>query len=104
MSLPVDVPITNLLEERAAFQRQQAKWQGIVKDLAEEFSCPISEVEKVLSTAAHQLEQGAHIKDFVPLLAIKQVKDLLRPYQYTPPRYEQRDLNHPQSSLHRPCP
>lgn len=104
MSLPVDVPITNLPEETAAFQRQPAKWQGIVKNLAEEFSCPISEVEKVLSTAAHQLEQGAHIKDFVQVLAIKQVKDLLRPYQHTPPRHEQRDLNHPQPSHHQLSP
>lgn len=69
MSLPVDVPITNLLEERATFQRQQPKWQGIAKDVAEEFSCPISEVEQLLSTEGHQLEQGAHIKEFIPTLA-----------------------------------
>ena len=104
MSLPVDLPITNLLEETAVLQRQQAKRQGIVKDLADEFFCPISEVEEVLSTAEHQLEQGAHIKVFVPLLAIKQVKDLLRPYKHTPRRHEQRDLNHPQPSHYQPCP
>ena len=96
----MDVPITNSLEERAAFQRQQAKWQGIVKDLAEEFSCPTSEVEKVLSTVVQQLEQGAHIKDFIPLLANKHVKDLLRPYRHIPPCHEQGDLIQPQPSHH----
>ena len=95
MGHSVDAPIITVLEERAAFQRQHAKWQGVVKDLAEAFSCPISEVEKALSTAARQLEHGAHIKDFIPVLAIKQVKDLLRPYQHRPPRHEQRDLKHP---------
>lgn len=94
----MDIPIANLVEERAAFERQPAKWQGIVKDLAEEFACPISEVEQMLSTETHQLERGAHITVFVPLLAIKQVKELLKPYRQTPPRHEQRDLNHPQPS------
>ena len=88
----MDIPMTNLPEERAAFPRQPAKWHGIVEDLAEEFSCPISVVEQMLSTAAHQLEQGAQINVFVPLLALKQVKDLLRPYRQTPPRHELRDL------------
>ena len=89
------VPIANQLEERAAFERQQEIWHGIVKNLAEEFSFPISEVENLLSTTAQQLEQEARIKEFIQVLAIKQVKDLLRPYQHRPPRQEQRDLNHP---------
>jgi hypothetical protein len=104
MSLTLDVPITNLLEERAAFQRQQPKWQGIARDISKEFSYPISEVEQILSTEAHQIEQGAHIKDFVPLLAIKRVKDLLRLNGRTPPRHEQRDLNQSQPSHHQTCP
>lgn len=66
------------------FERQQAIWHGIVKNLAEEFSCPISEVEKLLSTTAHQLDQEAHIKNFIPVLAMKQVKDLLRPHEAEP--------------------
>jgi hypothetical protein len=78
MSFPVDVPIANLLEERATFQRQQPTWQGISKDMAEAFSCPIWEVEQLLSTEAHQLEQGAHVKEFIPTLVIKRVKELLR--------------------------
>lgn len=53
------------------------KWRGIGESLGEEFTCPISEVERMLSTAAHQLERGAHIKEFVSvLLAVKQGKEL----------------------------
>lgn len=100
----MDVPTTNLPEEKAAYQRQPAKWQGIAEDLAEEFSYPISEVEQILSTEMDQLEQVAHIKVFIPLLAIRQVKDLLRLYRQTPPRHEQRDLNHPQPSHQQPYP
>lgn len=90
----MDVTIANQVEERAAFERQQAQWQGVVKNLAEAFSYPLSEVEKALSTAVRQLEQEARIKDFIPVLAIKQVKDQLRPHQHRPPRLEQRDLSH----------
>ena len=88
----MDVPISNLLDERVAVQRQQAHWQAIVKDLADQFACPLSEVEKALGSAEHQLEQGARIKVFVSLLAIKQVKEL---YQHTPRRHEPPDLNPP---------
>jgi hypothetical protein len=78
MSLAVDVPIANLLEGRATFQRQQPKWHGVAKDMAEAFSCPICDIEQLLSTEAHQLEQDARVKDFIPTLAIKRVKELLR--------------------------
>lgn len=44
----------------------------------------MSEIEKMLCAETHQLEQEAQIKDFVPLLAIRQVKDLLRVNQYPP--------------------
>ncbi|TKB73726.1 MAG: DUF3562 domain-containing protein [Nitrospira sp.] len=91
----MDVPIANEMEKRAAFERQQAMWHDIVKHLAEEFSCPISEVGNLLSTTTNQLEQEARIKDFIQVLAIKQVKDLLSPYHHRPPRHEQRDLTHP---------
>jgi uncharacterized protein DUF3562 len=80
------------------------KWQGIVENLGEEFSCPISEVERMLSAAAHQIELGAQIKEFVSVLAVKEVKGLLRAYRSTPLRHEQRDLNHPQSSQPSPRP
>src|SRR5262245_37322657 len=104
MSLPVDVPILNLPEERAVLLRHHENRHVIVKDLAEKFSCPIAEVEKVLSAAEHELEHGARIKVFVPLLAIKQVKDLLRPNQHTLPRHEPHDLNPPSPSHHQAYP
>ena len=77
------------------FQRQTVKWQCIVESLSEEFSWPISEVEQMLSAAAHQLEEGAQVKEFIPVLAVKQVKDLLRKSRHTPSRYGQHNLNHP---------
>ena len=68
----------NTQEVRESFQRQRMKWQGIVESLGQEFSCPLAEVERMLSVTAWQLEQEAQVKDFIPLLAVKQVKDLLR--------------------------
>ena len=95
---PLDGSGTNLSEVRVAFQRGPMNWQGIVESLGEEFSWPISEVERMLSAAAHQLEQGAQVKEFIPVLAVRQVKDLLRAYRSTSPRHEQRNLNHLQPS------
>jgi hypothetical protein len=46
------------------------KWQGIVESLGEEFACPLSEVERMLSAAAQQLEQVAQVKEFIPVLAL----------------------------------
>jgi uncharacterized protein DUF3562 len=86
---------TNLAEVRVTFQRQPMKWQGVVESLGEEFSWQISEVERMLSAAAHQLEQGAQIKEFIPVLAVRQVKDLLRKSRHTPSQYGQHNLNHP---------
>jgi len=72
------------VEERAVVDRQQLNWHSVAQGMAEAFSCPVSEIEKMLCTAMHQLEQEAHIKEFVPLLVAKQVKDLLRAHQYPP--------------------
>ena len=72
------------MQESALVDRQQLIWNSVEQDIAEAFSCPVSEIEKMLCTEMHQLEQEAHIKDFVPLLVIKQVKDLLRAHQYPP--------------------
>ena len=74
------------------------KWRGIVESLGEEFACPLPEVERMLSAAAHQLEQEAQIKEFVSVLAVKEVKDLLRKSQRTPSPYGQHNLNLPLSS------
>jgi hypothetical protein len=78
----VGVSIEYQVEERAVFERQQAHWHDVVKNLAEAFSCPQSEVETALNTATHELEQGARIKEFIPVLAIKQVRDQLKPSQH----------------------
>jgi hypothetical protein len=75
----MDSLVTDLPESRATFQRQQPKWLGIAKDLAEAFSYPIAEVEQLLCTEAHLLEQEARIKEFIPTLAVKRVKELQRP-------------------------
>ena len=56
------------------------KWHGVVESLGEEFACPLPEVERILSDVAQQLEQGAQIKEFIPVLAVKEVKGLLRGY------------------------
>ena len=74
MRRAVDLPVTNLMEERAAFDRQELNWHGVAQDIAEEFSCSVSEVEKMLCAETHQLEQVAHTKGFVPLLAISRYK------------------------------
>lgn len=92
---PLSGSSTNVQEVRVTFQGQPMKWQGIVENLGEEFSCPLSEVERMLSAAAHQLEQGAQVKEFVSVLAVKEVKDLLRKSRHTPSRHRQHNLNPP---------
>lgn len=73
-------PMSKQPEDGAGVQRQ-LKMESLakdVKDIADNFSCPIAEVDQILSGEIQYLEQGAHIKEFVPLLAIKRVKDRLR--------------------------
>ena len=79
----MDGSSTSLPEVSVTFQRQPLKWRGIAENLGEEFSCPIPEVERMLSAAAHQLEQEAHVKDFISVLAVKQVKGLLKADRFT---------------------
>ena len=79
----MDRSSTNLSEGSVTFQPQPMKWRGIAENLGEEFSCPISEIERMLSAAAHQLEQEAHIKGFISVLAVKQVKGLLKADRFT---------------------
>ena len=85
----------NVQEVKVTFQRQPMKWQDIVESLGKEFSCPIPEVERMLTVAAQQLEQGAQIKEFVSVLALKEVKDRLRKSRHTRSRHGQHNLNHP---------
>ena len=72
----MDVFIT-MRKDTVAVEPQPAKWRALIKDLAEQFSCPFSRVEQILGRERHQLEQEARIKDFIPVLAVKRVKDLL---------------------------
>jgi len=72
-------------KDPAAVQPQSAEWQDIVESLGKEFSCPISEVEQMLSAAVDELEQGARIKEFIAVLAVKQVKNHLRMSRRPPP-------------------
>ena len=74
----MDGTISNPMEERAAFDRKEFDWHSIARDIAEEFSCLVSDVEEMLSQERHQFEKEAQIKVFIPLLAIKQVKERLR--------------------------
>jgi hypothetical protein len=41
----------------------------------------------MLSAIAYKLDQEAQVKDFIPVLAVKQVKDLLRKSRYIPSGY-----------------
>lgn len=84
MRFALDVSRASLPEVRVAFHRQPMKWQGIVENLSEEFSCPISEVERMLYAEAHELEQGAQVKEFISVLAVKHVKSLLRASAHNP--------------------
>ena len=55
--------------------------QGVdhdIKTIAEQFSLSVSEVHAILLSEIHHLERSARIRDFIPLLAIKQVKESLR--------------------------
>ena len=49
-----------------------------IQKLATQFAVSTAEVHEVLRGELQQLEQAARIRDFVPLLAIKHVKELLR--------------------------
>jgi Protein of unknown function (DUF3562) len=46
--------------------------------MAKQFAVAPSEVHDILCTEMHHLESAARIKNFVPLLAVKHVKDALR--------------------------
>ena len=60
---------------------QQTKIQNLDRDIdamAKQFALPASEVHDIVWTEIHHLEGEARIRDFLPLLAIKHVKDVLR--------------------------
>ncbi len=84
-TMSMALPRTDGPEETAASCNQrEAKHTALaIEDLAVQFSRPLSEVQEILQTHLFHLDQRARIKQFVPLLAIKQVKELLRTNQRT---------------------
>ena len=52
-------------------------------EIALQFARPVSEVYELLHIQIYRLNQQARIKQYVSLLAIKQVKELLRRNQST---------------------
>ena len=69
----MNMPIPN---GRADVQPQRKMAQS-VKEIAEAFSLPISDVQDRLSAEMKQLEQKAKIRQYIPLLSVKAVKDFL---------------------------
>lgn len=60
---------------------QHAKAHNLDHDIdamAKQFALPASEVSKILWSEIHQLEGDARIREFLPLLAVKHVKAVLR--------------------------
>lgn len=53
------------------------------EDIAAQFSRPLSEVQQILNSHVYRLDGQARIKQYVPLLAIKKVKDMLRRNRHT---------------------
>lgn len=73
---------------------QQTKIQNLDHDvhaMAEQFALPVSEVYEILRGEIRHLEDDARIRDFLPLLAMKHVKDVLR----RRPTASARDRSHP---------
>lgn len=77
---------TRLQEERLASQRQPVKIRGMAMDIAKHFACSLPEVEQILQREIHSLDRDARIKEFVPLLASKRVKDWLTLNLWRPSR------------------
>jgi len=60
---------------------RQNKIQNLDREIdamAKQFALPASEVSKIVWTEIHHLEGESRVRDFLPLLAIKHVKDELR--------------------------
>ena len=64
-----------------------------IEELAEEFSTTTAEVQRILTMEMDHLGQDAKVRDFVPILAIKRVKEVLR--KTARPRREHLDDRYP---------
>lgn len=54
--------------KRSAFDRKEFDWHSIARDIAEECSCFVSDVEEMLNQERHQIEQETESKAFIPVL------------------------------------
>jgi Protein of unknown function (DUF3562) len=60
---------------------QQTRSQNLDHDInaiAKQFALPVSQVSEMLWDEIHHLEGTARIREFLPLLAIKHIKDVFR--------------------------
>ena len=53
------------------------KWDGAIKDLAADLQKPETQVRDVFQTEIQQLEGTAKVKTFIPIIALRRVKELL---------------------------
>jgi Protein of unknown function (DUF3562) len=87
----VAAPQTNVPVETATSHQREARHTAqAVEDIARQFSLRLSEVEEILKIHIYRLDQRARIKQYVSLLAIKQVKDFLRTNQRTEHQFSNR--------------
>ena len=68
-----DIPKTNVAD-----QTERQSTDQVLEDIAVEFSRPLSEVQKILKVHLDRVDRQAHIKQYVSLLAIKQLKEVLK--------------------------
>jgi len=71
---------TNVTAETATSpdQRESKRMALAIEDIAVQFSRPASEVKEILKIHLYRPDQQARIKQYVSLLAIKQLKEVLR--------------------------
>lgn len=67
--------------QQAVLPEEREHMRGIIQaieSIAQQFSLPISDVYENVRIQIQQLEEQASIKQYISILAIKQVKDSLR--------------------------
>jgi len=79
-SLPTDILIVDF---RSIMDGNTESDSQAIHEIAIQFARPYSEVHELLYIQISRLNHQARIKQYVSLLAIKQVKDLLRRSQHT---------------------
>jgi len=79
----VALPQTNVRVESGTSddQRETRQTAQVIEVIAVQFSLPLSQVQEIMNIQIHRLHQRARIKQYVSILAVKQVKELLRTNQ-----------------------